>query len=88
MNNLSIDCDCDGNPHEPTIQDIGIAASLDPVALDKFCIDKVFAVPEDKDNDTKALIDRINQRHGIRIVYRAEENGLGSTKYRVVSLDD
>ncbi len=87
MNNLSIDCDCDGNPHEPTIRDIGIAASLDPVALDKFCLDRVFNLPVDADNDTKALLDRINQRHGLRIVYRAEENGLGSTAYRVVSLD-
>ena len=86
MNNISIDCDCDGNPHKPTIQDIGIAASLDPVALDKFCLDQVMNLPNDNNNDTKALIDRINQRHGIRIVYRAEENGMGSTKYKVVEL--
>ena len=86
MNNISIDCDCDGNPHEPTIKDIGIAASLDPVALDKFCIDRVFSIPVSDDNDTKALIERINQRHGIRILYRAEENGLGSTSYKVVEL--
>lgn len=86
MNNISIDCDCDGNPHEPTIKDIGIAASLDPVALDKFCIDRVFSIPASDDNDTKALIERINQRHGIRILYRAEENGLGSTSYKVVEL--
>lgn len=86
MNNISIDCDCDGNPHKPTIQDIGIAASLDPVALDKFCLDQVMNLPNDENNDTKALIDRINQRHGVRIVYRAEENGMGSTKYKVVEL--
>ena len=86
MNNISIDCDCDGNPHKPTIQDIGIAASLDPVALDKFCLDQVMNLPNDNNNDTKALIDRINQRHGVRIVYRAEENGMGSTKYKVVEL--
>ncbi len=88
MNNISIDCDCDGNPHKPTIADIGMAASLDPVALDKFCLDRVFTLPNDDSNDTRALLDRINQRHGIRIVYRAEESGLGSTKYTVVSLDD
>ncbi|MBO7478995.1 MAG: DUF362 domain-containing protein [Bacteroidales bacterium] len=86
MNNMSIDCDCDGNPHKPTIQDIGIAASLDPVALDKFCLDQVFNLPNDENNDTKALIDRINQRHGTRIVFRAEENGLGTTKYKVVEI--
>jgi len=88
MNNISIDCDCDGNPHDPTIKDIGIAASLDPVALDKFCLDQVFTLPQDKDNDTKALLNRIEQRHGLRIIYRAEENGLGSTKYKVVNIDE
>ena len=87
MNNISIDCDCDGNPHEPTIQDIGIAASLDPVALDKFCLDQVFNLPNDENNDTKALLERINQRHGTRIVYRGEEAGLGTTKYTVVEVE-
>ena len=43
-------------------------------------------LPNDENNDTKALIDRINQRHGVRIVYRAEGNGMGSTKYKVVEL--
>ena len=86
MNNISIDCDCDGNPHQPTIQDIGIAASLDPVALDKFCLDQVMNLPNDENNDTKALLERINQRHGTRIVYRGEETGLGTTKYTVVEM--
>ena len=86
MNNISIDCDCDANPHDPTISDIGIAASLDPVALDKFCLDQVFNLPEDENNDTKALLERISQRHGTRIVYRGEETGLGTTEYTVVNL--
>ena len=86
MNNISIDCDCDGNPHAPTIQDIGIAASLDPVALDKFCLDQVMNLPSDENNDTKDLLERISQRHGTRIVYRGEETGLGTTKYTVVEL--
>ena len=63
------------------------AASLDPVALDKFCLDQVFTLPNDENNDTKALLERISQRHGTRIVYRAEETGLGSTKYTVVDID-
>jgi uncharacterized Fe-S center protein len=86
MNNISIDCDCDSHPADPTIQDIGIAASLDPVALDKFCLDQVFNLPNDAHNDTKALLERINARHGIRIVDRGEEIGLGTTKYTVVKL--
>ncbi|MBR1705952.1 MAG: DUF362 domain-containing protein [Bacteroidales bacterium] len=87
MNNISIDCDCDGNPHDPTIRDIGIAASLDPVALDKFCLDQVFNLPQTEEDDTQALLDRINARHGIRIVYRGEETGLGTLTYKVVTLD-
>ena len=87
MNNISIDCDCDSHPHDPTIQDIGIAASLDPVALDKFCLDQVMNLPNDKDNDTKALLERIDARHGTRIVFRGEETGLGTTQYKVVNLD-
>ena len=87
MNNISIDCDCDAHPHDPTIQDIGIAASLDPVALDKFCLDQVFNLPNDENNDTRALLQRINERHGTRIVFRGEEMGLGSTHYTVVNLD-
>ena len=87
MNNISIDCDCDAHPHDPTIQDIGIAASTDPVALDKFCLDQVFNLPNDENNDTKALLERINARHGTRIVYRGEETGLGTTKYTVVNID-
>lgn len=87
MNNISIDCDCDGNPHEPTIKDIGIAASFDPVALDKFCLDQVMNLPHTDGNDNQALLERINQRHGTRIVFRAEENGLGTTQYQVVNMD-
>lgn len=86
MNNISIDCDCNGHPADPTIQDIGIAASFDPVALDKFCLDKVFNLPNDESNDTKALLERIEKRHGTRIVSRGEEMGLGTTKYTVVEL--
>ena len=86
MNNISIDCDCDSHPADPTIQDIGIAASTDPVALDKFCLDQVFNLPNDEHNDTKALLERINARHGIRIVDRGQEIGLGTKNYTVVRL--
>ena len=56
------------------------------MALDKFCLDQVMNLPNDESNDTKALLERINQRHGTRIVYRGEETGLGTTKYTVVEL--
>ena len=87
LNNLSIDCDCDSHPADPTIKDIGIAASLDPVALDKFCLDQVFNLKPSAENDTKALLDRINQRHGTHIVDYAEKIGLGTMNYKVVNLD-
>ena len=64
-----------------------IAASLDPVALDKFCLDQVMNLPKDENNDNEALLERINARHGTRIVYRGEEMGLGSTKYTVVEVE-
>lgn len=64
---------------------IGVAASFDPVALGKFCLDQVYNLPQDKDNDIQTLPDRISRRHGTRIVFSAEEMRLrlGSTEYVV-----
>lgn len=87
LNNISIDCDCDSHPADPTIKDLGIAASIDPVALDQFCLDQVFNLPQGDGNDTKALLERINQRHGTHIVEYAEKIGLGTRKYTVVNID-
>lgn len=87
MNNMSIDCDCDSNPHAPTVKDIGILASTDPVALDKACVDLVYKITPSADNDPHALIKRIEDKHGIHTVEHAEKIGLGTTKYEIVSLD-
>jgi len=73
MNFLSVDCDCDSNPAEPEMKDIGILASLDPVTLDQACVDLIYAA-----NDGKALIERIESRHGIHTLEHAEEIGVGS----------
>ena len=83
-NRLSVDCDCDSNPHEPEMDDIGIFASLDPVALDQACYD---AVKNSKDPGKAALIERMDSRHGIHTVEAAEKLGLGSREYTIVSLD-
>lgn len=64
MNNLSIDCDCDSHPHAPEMKDIGILASLDPVALDQACLDLVYAVRPSEGNDNRPLVERIESRHG------------------------
>ena len=65
MNNLSVDCDCDSSPDEPKLKDMGIMASLDPVALDKACLDMVFNHKSTEGDDAKPLIERINRQHGL-----------------------
>ncbi len=87
MNNLSVDCDCNAHPADPEMGDIGILASLDPVALDQACVDLVFEYPSSEGDDATALIERINSRHGIHIIEHAEKIGLGSRTYQIVSID-
>lgn len=86
-NNLSVDCDCDSHPADPEMNDIGILASLDPVALDQACVDLVFHYPSKDGDDAAALIERINSRHGIHILEQATKIGLGSREYQLVSID-
>lgn len=86
MNKLSIDCDCDAHPHDPEMKDIGIFASLDPVALDQACLDQIYAVKPVAGNNNKPLIERIEKQHGSHIVDHAEKIGLGTKKYELVSL--
>lgn len=88
MNNLSVDCDCDSSPDEPKLKDMGIMASLDPVALDKACLDMVFNHKSTEGDDAKPLIERINRQHGTHIVDYAEKIGLGSTAYVIVDIDN
>lgn len=83
-NRLSVDCDCDSNPEEPKMGDIGILASLDPVALDRACTDLV----RSSDDPGKVhLIERIDSRHGMHTLDRAEELGMGSQTYKLIKLD-
>lgn len=82
MNHLSVDCDCDGNPAEPDMHDIGILGSLDPVALDQACVDLVYKAP-----DGGSLIKRMESRHGIHTVEHAAAIGLGSREYELVNID-
>ena len=83
MNRLSVDCDCDGNPAEPDMHDIGILASRDPVALDQACLDLVYQA-----EDSASLVERIESRHGIHTLEHAEEIGLGSRSYELVNIDE
>lgn len=82
MNRLSIDCDCDGNPAEPDMHDIGILASTDPVALDQACIDLVWV-----SEDNESFVGRVESRNGLHTLENAEAIGLGSRSHRLVNLD-
>jgi len=82
MNHLSVDCDCNGNPTPPTMKDIGILASLDPVALDQACVDLVY-----KAEDGGDLIQRIESRNGLHTINHAEQIGIGSKTYKLRSID-
>lgn len=83
-NKLSVDCDCNGDPAAPKMGDLGIYASLDPVALDRACVDAVF---NSTDPGKADLIERINSRHGTHILEAAEKLGVGSQKYRIVEIE-
>jgi uncharacterized Fe-S center protein len=84
MNHLSVDCDCSSNPAPPEMDDIGILGSLDPVALDRACVDLIYAA------DTKrgaSLRQRIESRNGTLILDHAQSLGLGSQQYELVLID-
>ena len=82
MNRLSIDCDCNGNPAEPDIHDIGILASTDPVALDQACLDLIYQA-----EGNESFVRRVEGQHGVHVLEAAEEIGLGSRTYELVNID-
>lgn len=82
-NRLSIDCDCNGNPAAPELGDLGIYASLDPIALDQACVDAVYNSPEP---GKAKLIERIESRLGKHILDYGEQLGIGSRTYNLVEL--
>ena len=84
MNNISIDCDCNGHPAKPEMADVGILASLDPVALDTACVDLVYASDPQK---SASLRQRMEKQLGPHILDRAEELDYGTKNYKLVSLD-
>lgn len=82
MNRISVDCDCDGNPAEPDIHDIGIVAGFDPVAVDQACLDFVY-----KAEGNESLLKRIDELQGLHTIEYAETIGLGTRKYTLVNID-
>ena len=84
MNFLSVDCDCDAHQTDPVMSDLGIVASLDPVANDQAFIDMIWA---SKDEGAKKLQERVDRQLGRHILPYAEELGLGSTQYELINID-
>ena len=84
MKNISVDCDCDGNASDPCMQDIGILASLDPVAIDQACLDLVY---NSNDPGRDKLIERIESRHGVHTIEAAYDLGVGNREYELIDLD-
>ena len=84
MKNLSVDCDCCAVAEDPCMKDVGILASLDPVAVDQACIDLVYAAADDPGR--QHFIERVESRHGIRTIECAAALGVGSREYELVEL--
>ena len=84
VNNISVDCDCVANPEAPCMKDIGILASLDPVALDQACLDLIY---NSDDPGKDHFIERVESRKGKIILDHAEELGIGSKKYQLINID-
>lgn len=84
MCNMSVDCDCCAKAKDPTIRDIGILSSLDPVALDRACVDLVYAC---EDPGKKDLIKRIETRNGTLTIDAAYEIGVGNKEYELIEVE-
>ncbi len=83
MANLSVDCDCCEVAEDPCMADVGILASLDPVAIDQACLDLVYS---SKDPGRDHFIERVESRHGVHTVEAAEALGVGSREYELVEV--
>lgn len=81
MKNLSVDCDCDGNASAPCMQDIGVLASTDSIAVDQACLDLVY---NSTDPGKDKLIERIESRHGVHTIEAAAELGFGEREYELI----
>ena len=88
LNNMSIDCDCVDHPEPVKLEDYGILASTDPVALDQACVDIINQQKVTATNDPTDLLSRIDQQHGTHTIDWAEKIGLGTKKYKLVSIDN
>lgn len=84
MCNMSVDCDCCSVAEDPCMKDVGVLASLDPVAIDQACIDLVY---NSEDPGKKHLIERIESRHGLHTIEAAASLGVGSREYELIEVE-
>ncbi len=83
MKNMSVDCDCCAVAEDPCLKDIGILASLDPVAIDRACVD---LVKNSSDEGKEHFMERVTSRHGEHTIEAAEKLGFGSTEYELIEV--
>ena len=84
MVNLSVDCDCCSEAEDPCLKDIGILSSLDPVALDKACLDLIY---NSNDPGKNHFIERVESRNGIHLIETATNKNLGNIEYELIDVD-
>lgn len=82
--NMSVDCDCCAVAEDPCLKDIGILASLDPVAIDEASIN---LVKNSNDPGKEHFMERVNSRNGLHTIEEAEKHGIGSREYELVNID-
>ena len=85
MKNMSVDCDCCAKAEDPCMKDISVLASLDPIAIDKACID---LVRNSTDEGRDHLLERIESRHGEHIIESADKLGFGTSIYELIKIDN
>ena len=86
MRNMSVSCDCEGKEAEPVVvPDVGFIASLDILAADQACMDIIYNLPE---GGGKALIERVETRHGLRQLTYMKELGMGNDRYTIIDIDN
>ena len=83
MANMSVDCDCCEIAEDPCIADVGVLASLDPVAIDRACVD---IVKNGSDKGKAHFLERVSSRNGEHTIFAAEKLGVGTQKYELIEL--
>lgn len=84
MKNLSVDCDCCSVAEDPCMKDVGILVSLDPIAVDRACLDLIYA---SKDKGRDHFIERVESRHGVHTIEAASEMGFGTMEYELIEMN-